>query len=338
MILFLKQLLIAIKLLVFSNKKELRAKSNFIAIVLSKIRLHFLYERFIKYCDPKIEFEFNNCKKKFVGSGYGIHSLNVFRKIFSNFSEPLFEKIYFNNTISLKNTILINEIFKEIQIPDFKVPKIKKTIQGEFYTIVYFDYYVLERFRNEDDLFGFNNNIIRFLNKFENSISINFKIEINQIDIAKEDMISRRIERILLINKIYSEPIYSIINLIKRQSYGLIHGDLNYKNVFKGVVIDWEKFGMAPFGYEYGMNLAFNKLSLIKNVINLSVVKNQVEKYYGEESHLVQLNIIFFAIIFSSYAYSYQNKIDENQINFHDLFDLKKSYEAYELNENKSDE
>lgn len=78
-------------------------------------------------------------KAKFIGNGHGLNNLNSYRKVKVN-GKYYFEKIYFTNSTDLKKVQwFLNEIFANNNFK-FKSPQIKRIYEGEFLSIVYFEF------------------------------------------------------------------------------------------------------------------------------------------------------------------------------------------------------
>jgi hypothetical protein len=315
----IKQLILVFKLLIFSDKKTVRQNANFIVSVISKAKSNYIYEKFLIYCDPEISFPLKRIKASFYGSGFGNHSLNTFRKIWLLDNEVLFEKIYLNYSTSLNNTLLIDNVFNKDKFDNqlFVVPKIKRKVKGQFFTIIYFEFLELREYPNRIELFKFNNLVISRINKL--SISNAFENQIKILDFDSERMIKRRIDLINKIDLKYGIILKKILTIVGKRELVLSHGDLNHKNVFNNVVIDWDRLSYAPFGYDFGLNLAFNKLTSIHQGFNFSFVEKLVDKIYFNLNANQKLNIIFFGMFFSIDGYnSYSDIKPPKKI----LFDL----------------
>src|SRR5690606_33912821 len=109
-----------------------------------------------------------------------------------------------------------------------------------------------------------------------------------------------------------SEILYKTLEQIGNERRQLQHGDLFSGNFTERYVIDWDRLGYYPFGYDIGLALAFHRLRDLEEINPESILREIGEIGYHKSEEV--LPIYFFAVIFLTN----RNKSNENY-NFNDL-------------------
>jgi len=240
--------------LFFGDKNEIDLK-RFNRFLKHCARTHFLYEFFLTRFDPKLKgIGIMATSKEFIGRGNGNGAFNVYRKI-RTANGSLFEKIYFKSAPSLRRNVFLSEnVFDELLAENIVGPKIIHKIEGEFFVVLYFEYYAKKNI-DLDKLFGMSTRLSHFLmNKFG---TFPFDKEFFQKDSIYAYSKRLLAEKILHDEKsleIYFRSIdyyFENIRSIKQ------HCDLKPDNSsFPNVIYDWDRFKLKPIGYDIGYSLA----------------------------------------------------------------------------------
>jgi hypothetical protein len=211
---------------------------------------HKFYERLLKAFVPN--WEVNIANAAFIGKGIGESSLDTYRKVKIK-DEHYFEKIYFNNHLSVKHVQLFQTHLFRLVKDKIKVPRIKKTYSGELLTIVYYDYFILNELaelKKENRLIQFSKDLYRISCRNESYLK---KLELP--DSIKDFRQRTRFEENTLAVKarLLKQNIDAnyFEDLLDRSKYIVTHGDLHGGNIYKnGILIDWDFFGIYPIGLD----------------------------------------------------------------------------------------
>lgn len=239
-------------------------------------------------------------KADFVGSGFGQNTLDSYRKVQLRGSGVYFEKVYKNSSDDFqKIKIFVEFVFPQLA-KQFRIPK-ARFFEGERGSIVLFDW--LERIVPVDK-----KNIMRFYADFRMAaLAVDVPREAMTdvfCDFTREPMFQGGCKSSRSWLKAHSSSeavdlLQSGIEYFKRLPVServFTHGDLIPANAARdGVVIDFDKCGFYPAGYELAYlaskSLAFDDLS-------------SMESYIGKEikrfSAVNQAGFYLFAFIYYS--------------------------------------
>ena len=274
-------------------------------VIISKVlagrNLHILYEYVIDAFDGSKLFDTNEILRvEFIGSGKGLFSLNTYRKITNNNQEILFEKIFLKGSIDFKKSEhFYNYYFDDLTSKGLKIPERKKVVSGSKLIVVHFEFFNLIPIE-VDHYFNaalsvcnvLNKNYIytqvpKFLTDFPSNIFHNFR------EISYHDTLMKFLNFTNISNISYK----LIFDSLKKLPKVTTHADLNKINIYKNnIVIDWDKFGIYPFGYDLGLVLCLNLK--YTGHCRLEYILENEENYLEEEN---KLGILFYYLIFSFY-------------------------------------
>jgi len=187
------------------------------------------------------------------GHGLGESSLATFRKVKIK-NNILFEKVYFNSYLDLKNVLWFQKNIYPLLKNKIRIPEIKKVYEGYIISVAYFDYMELKPFKDKQTLIS---SEIK-LSKDLYIVSKNNQEYIRQLDIENGLFDFRQ-------HFLYKEQKKSAKNnlnkigidfdfLEKQISVSFLiinHGDIYKTNFYQeNTLIDWDTFGFYPIGLE----------------------------------------------------------------------------------------
>lgn len=260
------------------------------------------YEKVLGDYDPIVQLISTNetIATEFIGYGLGDDSLNVFRKVELK-DEMLFEKVYLLDSPDFNRLEWFeNFVRKEVEAIEYKVPKLIKIIKGEKLAIVYY------QFLNEplDNLKRPKKQLIEIaqnLNSLNlsNTAKLNFpkkSLDFTSIPIYQKSKAA--LIKWLQKSGIDAKKFDKYESLVMSLPRALNHGDLHGKNVGdNGVVIDWDRAGFYPIGFDIGYIL-----SNTKNVTDLSLWQKEV-MLLNCNIHLQKEKFLFAVTFFSAVFY-----------------------------------
>lgn len=270
------------------------------------------YSQFAKYYNDHVFYSMavaNVCKIKnplpikkadFVGNGAGKYTLDSYRKVQLEDGRVLFEKVYKNDSDDLEKIKFFMEcVFYQLN-ERFKIPS-AEVCEGEKGSVVLFDW--LDRIVPVDK-----RNILNFYMDFrEAALAVVVPAEMQSsvvCDFTREPMFQGGVKSSenWLASHVSSEASKLIplsVDFFKNMpSSELVftHGDIIPANAARdGVVIDFDKCGFYPAGYE----LAY----LSSKSLSFESLGSMVDLLGGEVNKLSSLNQVgfyFFAFIFYS--------------------------------------
>lgn len=215
-----------------ANWKDLKIISNYCRITNN----HLLYEKMlVKYSS----FSENFSKKQFIGKGFGEFSTNAYRKVKLN-NQDLFEKVLKNNSIDSKSVDYIFSNFDIISyvIKPFKMPRIIKVIDFSYLKIVYYEYLNL----NSETINP--NEIYKLLKRIYKNIEVSPDFE---SDLLCNQVFREGLDLLIFKYRNDKQSILSKMNLVENV---FAHGDLNMNNINSFVLLDWDRCGFYPKGYD----------------------------------------------------------------------------------------
>jgi hypothetical protein len=240
-----------------------------------------------------------NCESiSFVGSGHNPGVLNSYRKIELK-DQTLFEKIYFKER--KEKVIIFKKWIQPVLLArGLKMAKLVQMNEGERLFVAYYQYLDLTPLHTDQFLekaidiaaeianVKFNNSakLPEFINTYKlgdyHKTIENFQKEISSQIPGTDTFLYR-------VNEYIDQHIPRTLN----------HRDLSEKNTFKdGKVIDWDNFGFAPVGYDFGLIIG------LANQENITLEKylELEDKIYNKISGLLskkefQISLPFFTAV-----------------------------------------
>lgn len=261
------------------------------------------YDAILDVYIPNREFKLNN--SEFIiesNHGQGGSSFLTFRK--GNFRNlNLFEKIYFSDHPDLQRNIFFDNHIYSLLKKDLQIPKLQKLISGEWLSIVYFDFFKLQKIEKTEDLIQEMIAVSLILyqksKKYQEEISqLSPPVFIQDFTTHFEYQIHRKsAEKELLRNNISIDEIEEEIN----QSFKVLtHGDIVHTNIFQNkILIDWDNFGIYPIGFDvafiYYRLLRYNQIDNDFEKWLLINYKNKIDSIHWK---VFKRNSFFFLYIF----------------------------------------
>lgn len=301
--------------------RDLQSISPFIPLLKSG---NSVYENLIKRCDSKIQLEqiagLHN--SNFIATGWGEDSLHCFRLVEYDGS-LVFEKVYRNNSPSLRRTIWFYEkIFSHLNRSCICAPQLLRVNTGNRLSILYYEYLSLQANDHKEK-------------KIEQACSICMCMHLLEVsplidhDIYKVFWSNRRYKA----NKrgfiYFARQALTIDLVFLKQCEKLIasfpvvfgHGDLGTVN-FDGQsnVVDWDECGMYPLGYDLGC--ALSELVAPRSVQELEdfVYKECYQDIGASSWNAFMISFLYFFVIFFAGKKNNNTKIN-NQEDFVFLVD-----------------
>lgn len=300
---------------------------------------HRLYERVLQIYDQELQFPENlwSSGKSFIGRGYGANTLNTYRRVLLD-GEPAFEKVYFKKYPDYKKCkFFYDHVRDQLKEKGFEAPELLSVREGKKLALMYFQY--IDLVKEQDDM---QDGLERALAISRALSEINVRDlvvkEAFLLDFESDPMVKRRLR--LLNKKLKAEfreagmedsgqrkklkkLISEVLQKLKKGERVLQHGDLFQDNFSRSYVIDWDRMGMYPFGYDLGLILAFYKLQERVRVTPLDIMEeiDQMGIYEPEQVRAVYFFAVLFLISRSQpnqqnftelVAYLKNNKINEN--------------------------
>ena len=273
---------------------------------------HRVYEHVLKRYDKKLSFPENLQEegKTFTGRGYGANTLNTYRKVYLG-GEPAFEKVYFKKYPDFKKCkYFYDQVRDKLQEKGIHTPELLSIREGKKLALMYFQYIDLPKKQStlEQDV--------------QRALSISQtlgQIEVESpcmkdaflLDFESDPMVKKRLR--LLRKKIRAEfreagiedpaPRKELKKLalqflqdLKQGERILQHGDLYWDNFSHSHVIDWDRMGLYPFGYDLGLILAFYKLQRREQVTPEDILEEIAQMGYHNPRQVGSM--YFFTVLF----------------------------------------
>jgi len=282
----------AYKHLFFQRNTYDNASNIFLMYLVGITRNNLIYEYMLKKYDHKFE-TFDDHRVKFVLSGHGAGSLNIYRiiKVKSHLN-TYFEKPYIKTSNEYQKIIFFyNNIYPDfIKQTHFVVPKLELVKQGNRLNFVYYRFLNLEKI-NKRKRFEL---LLHYYCQYSSLFYPNYDnlFRNNELFLFTQETryVNLRNGCVRYLKKKY--PLMNIEEFIQNIEQKLIntqhifqHGDLHYGNVFKNCIIDWDTSGFYPMGYDLGFIIASEiaKLNISDTNINdfiLTHSKNIIDQRY----------------------------------------------------------
>lgn len=270
---------------------------------IHSISNHGLYNEFlISFFN---DWHLKNSKVKFLNVyGGGKENLNIYRKVEFE-GQSLFEKTYNEREDSVdffySNIYLILSKY-------FNIPKLVYHFKSENLALFYTEYHNLNYFNKyseyvdsvldvvkkmidisaSNEMVVLKDNILCYGNSFiDHEVYLDFRSVVDE-NLQKHSINLNDLEK----------------NLIT-QSFVISHGDLNRHNVYKGsVIIDWDKYGLNPIGYDLGRIAAyFIQDGYYHFDYNKWITENYENRLQKIELQKLRRNFLFFYYIFCHAMY-----------------------------------
>ncbi|EDZ92887.1 Tetratricopeptide TPR_2 repeat protein [Limnospira maxima CS-328] len=264
--------------------KDLRAVSNLFPLLDD----HSLYESMLLKCDPNLKttswlfkdegvslaYQTHKPQFSFIGKGKGAQTLNCYRKIDIG-DVVLFEKVYLSGSDDVRKIVWFYDfIYPHLSSEFIKVPKLRAAKFSKECTILLTDYIGKVGVSKQEALLR----MIELVNYFiELSKSIVFEeLPPCITDFRREPMYRDGIKSAIglgynpSILKQWEQQVDTLTKVIT-------HGDLQQSHLHEqGYVIDWDRMGMYPIGYDIACYLSkFHQLDSARD-LELFLKKNFV--------------------------------------------------------------
>lgn len=272
---------------------------------------HRLYERVIQEYDEELHFPEHlwNSGKSFIGRGYGANTLNTYRKVLLE-GEPAFEKVYFKKYPDYKKCkYFYDHIRNTLEEKGIQAPELLCVREGKKLALMYFQYIDLEDEPHKPHDMHRALAISRALSEIEIQDVGSKKAFL--LDFESDPMVKKRLR--LLNKKLKAEfreagmedssgrkalkkLIQEFLQDLKEGERVLQHGDLFWDNFSSSYVIDWDRLGLYPFGYDLGLILAFYKLQGKTQVSPQDILEEIALMGFDKPQQVRAL--YFFAVLF----------------------------------------
>jgi hypothetical protein len=307
----------ALLLLIFKippRKKYFRRLST----SLAKRRQMRLYERAIEAYDRGVMLYTRNNSKNvsFTGTGHNPGVLNSYRKIELH-DQTLFEKIYFKErkekVIQFKKWIQPALLKQGI-----RMAKLIKMNEGKRLFVAYYQYLDLDPLHT-DHFLEKAIDIAADIAHVNFSSSTSFPDSLFNYKLGDYHKTLEGFQEELSSHYPGSDSFLNEVNKYIDQHVPrtLNHRDLSDKNTFRdGKVIDWDNFGFAPLGYDFGLIIGLAN----QEVMTLETYLEFEGKIYEKISTLIsknefQISLPFFTAVLSRSLRVRSRYEDEGQIN-----------------------
>lgn len=284
----------------WSETPAVELKKNSLNTIVNRVRLtkdHRYYNLILKTFIS--DFENNFKTASFIGYGVGKENLNCYRKVvFLESNEEFFEKVYFTDNDKLKSLLWLEDNNPLSGSQEIITPRVRKVLQGDFLTAVYFDYInllpldieLLETSLNKVAITLYNNSL-----EFENADEVPVFFKEFQNHNYYKNNINNAIQRF---GKLID--FYKIDKNIENSFSVITHGDLSETNVCQNnVVIDWDSCGYFPLGLDIA-KIYFRLIVNGKYDTNFEGwLINNYQAYIKKEHWLdLHQNFMYFLLIF----------------------------------------
>ncbi|MCH8567415.1 MAG: aminoglycoside phosphotransferase family protein [Balneolales bacterium] len=233
--------------------------------------------------------------------GAGRDCLNIYRIVITS-EKKLFEKIYLNNSSSLKKCLkFYDDYYKLYNTFGIKIPQLLGVIKSKYATALYFEYVNEEmssvNYFHTGYKFVMNNNIRKYDEpKFTDDY-------LNELYLLKPYKQLPKLKQKYGLNNLaqYANKV------LKSSRLCYNHGDFNKRNVIGEYVIDWDNFDLYPEGHDLSFFLV---ISYKMDVISASEVFGYVDEYTAENQNAAAKECIYVLLLLNCESYI-RNKEDE---------------------------
>jgi len=247
-------------LLVLFNIRPKKEYVQRMGKALSMREFNWIYEVFINLLEQDLLYyrQNNKISTEFLNEGNGKGTIQSYRKIKGE-NILLFEKIYFKDRFEWKKTIeFYDNIYSEAINSNIVIPKLLQVSKGEDLVVAYSEYLFLEPIERSE-YFGkaiemaarianipcsYNKTSFPEFSDYDQDVNFNLfkKRLLSSLSLNSDDKMIELIKR--------------IDQYIKHNTVRILsHGDL-CNNLFKNnTLIDWDRCGYYPVGYDFAMIL-----------------------------------------------------------------------------------
>lgn len=267
---------------------------------------HKIYEFLIKKYDKKINF-IKNKQSSFIQGGIGGGIIHIYRKIELRNNNVFFEKTYSVKSREYKrNKYFYTHVYNKLQKLETKiVPPLKLIIKGEKLSIFYQEFVQLKTINSSEqfDLSIKYYNIYSSLNIIKKFTDIEYYHDFTKepLYFSTKDIVMRQFKE----TSMYDE-VCIFFNRVEEQikHTGMLfqHGDLHIENIYKNnYLIDWDKSGFYPMGYDLGFIFAqrIQYLNLQNNVDKINEFIFSNAKIFVKKKDYFLLK--YFTILFLTF-------------------------------------
>lgn len=220
---------------------------------------HLLYEFMLKgYVDIT---HIKKNKRHFISDGSGENSSNVYRKVITS-KGAAFEKVLLTDSVDVKSVDFFYENYQEISkaIHPFITPPITHYKKSNTITVIWYEFCdIIDEEIKKNNVINLIKNILPLTNKLKE-----LKVNILDNQVIREGVCVLReiIDRELRLN--VNEIVSDTLGRVERV---FAHGDINENNLKSGnIVLDWDRCGYLPKGYDYAYYIINDDTSCIYRV------------------------------------------------------------------------
>lgn len=263
---------------------------------------HSFYESMLKAYDPSLDFK--NIKGiNYVGSGYGIASLNCYRRVdlqIKNKSVHCFEKVYIRNSMDFKKMKWFYDSIAPQVKDKVRVPALLN-VNGVRLGVTYFEWIESNQCA-EDEI------VTRFLEVVSHLKHIEVDVGLKKtspVTCYSDDLLFNiyfeRAKNWLRENfdveqTAVLEKIHRLILKDKSIERRFVHGNISRSNLLSpNILIDFDSCGYYPFEYEVS--------SFLTSTFTFETLELFYERFHAiEESCRIKLNervLLYFTFIFN---------------------------------------
>ncbi|SFR49056.1 phosphotransferase [Thiomicrospira sp. ALE5] len=269
--------------------------------------------------DYDAQIQLSSAQACFYGRGHGMDSLNVYRKIESNDTGELFEKIYLKTSRDWQLQAWLYAHLQPILNPAvIKLPTLVNAQEGVHLVAAYFEFIneplddiqakkrLLQRgVAIQQELWRISSDYPELLKTLPENLDQLSAIPLFNACLQRLASFEQELNKYVTFefNLHWLQHQLAIVNQHPKQ---LCHGDIHGKNLSSaGWVIDWDNLGYYPIGYD--MALLLSKVQNIYSIEHLEqVIEQNVLVHYPENLKLkIKINMMFLMAVL------YARKINE---------------------------
>ncbi|AHF01094.1 aminoglycoside phosphotransferase [Thiomicrospira aerophila AL3] len=269
--------------------------------------------------DYDAQIQLSSAQACFYGRGHGMDSLNIYRKIESNNTGELFEKIYLKTSRDWQlQAWLYAQLQPHLNPEVIKLPALISTQEGERLVAAYFEFIkdplddiqakksLLQRgIAIQQELWRISSDYPELLKTLPKNVDQLSAIPLFNACLQRLASFEQELNKYLTFefNMHWLQHQLAIVNQHPKQ---LCHGDIHGKNLSSaGWVIDWDNLGYYPIGYD--MALLLSKVQNIYSIEQLEqVIEQNVLMHYSASFALkIKINMMFLMAVL------YARKVNE---------------------------